>query len=321
MQKILLKAVLNLFEGGDGGGAGAAAGGEGTATTGANNVSSDAGKKGDYANVLFGKQESAPEAEEPEANVVNAEPQQTQEDRTKAFKEFISKNKDLYDAEFQRVFNQRFKDHKELEAKVVEQQDVLDRMFARYNIDDGNLKSLGEAMDNDDAYYEQRADIEGMTIEQVKRLDQLQRQNNMLMRTEQQRMAEQEAQVAEARKNEQVQQWLTEAEGVTQAYPGFNLEAELTQPRFQAMLKAGVPMQDAYRAMHFDELQAQTAQATAAQTEKAVTSNIRAKGNRPLENGTTSQASFVVKDDVSRLTKADRAEIAKRALRGERISF
>ena len=48
---------------------------------------------------------------------------------------------------------------------------------------------------------------------------------------------------------------------------------------------------------------------------------IRAKGARPQENGTTSQGAFIVKDDVSKLSKRDRAEIIRRAARGEHIEF
>ena len=55
--------------------------------------------------------------------------------------------------------------------------------------------------------------------------------------------------------------------------------------------------------------------------EQLVTDNIRAKGSRPLENGTSQQGAFIVKNDVNALTKEDRAEIARRVRRGEVISF
>ena len=52
-----------------------------------------------------------------------------------------------------------------------------------------------------------------------------------------------------------------------------------------------------------------------------VTDNVRARGARPAENGVSSGSGFLVKSDVSKLTKKDRAEIARRAAHGEKIVF
>ena len=60
---------------------------------------------------------------------------------------------------------------------------------------------------------------------------------------------------------------------------------------------------------------------TAALTEKAVVDSVRAKGARPAENGAAPRSAFVVKSDVNKLTKEDRATIALKAMRGEHIEF
>ena len=104
-------------------------------------------------------------------------------------------------------------------------------------------------------------------------------------------------------------------------YPSFDLGAESQNPQFLAMLRAGVPVQHAYEVVHMDEIKAGVAKLTAKATEKQVVSGIRAKGARPQENGTAAQSPFTVKDDVSKLTRKDRAEIARRVARGETISF
>ena len=88
-----------------------------------------------------------------------------------------------------------------------------------------------------------------------------------------------------------------------------------------SMLRAGVPVQHAYEVVHMDQIKAGVAAMQAKATEKQVVDGIRAKGARPQENGTTSQGAFIVKDDVSKLSKRDRAEIIRRAARGEHIEF
>ena len=55
--------------------------------------------------------------------------------------------------------------------------------------------------------------------------------------------------------------------------------------------------------------------------EQKLTNKIIAQGQRPTENGISSQSATVVKSDVSQLTKADRDEIRRRVARGEKISF
>jgi len=80
-------------------------------------------------------------------------------------------------------------------------------------------------------------------------------------------------------------------------------------------------VEHAYKTIHFDELVSDAMQTSAAVTERRVVNNVRAKGARPKENGTASQSAFQVRDDVSQLSRKERAEIARRVARGEMISF
>ena len=134
------------------------------------------------------------------------------------------------------------------------------------------------------------------------------------MRQQRQRQNDQRAQ-------QQLQQWYGEAEQVKSLYPSFDLNAEVKNPQFLSMLRAGVPVRHAYEVVHMDQIKAGVAAMQAKATEKQVVDGIRAKGARPQENGTTSQGAFIVKDDVSKLSKRDRAEIIRRAARGEHIEF
>ena len=237
----------------------------------------------------------------------------TLEDKRRAFQELVSgEYKDIYTEETQRIIDRRFRETKNLEERAARQQPIVDMLMQRYKIADGDLGKLAAAVENDDAYWSEAAEEAGMSVEQYKQFQKLQRENAALLREQKARRSQQAAQ-------QQLQKWYSEGEQVKAAYPDFDLGAECKNPQFLSMLKAGVPVQLAYEVLHIDAIKAGVAQDTARQTEKQVVDGIRAKGARPSEAGTSPKSSFVVKDDPSKWTKKDRAEIARRVARGETI--
>ena len=333
--KKLLAINLRMFDGGAaaGGaasGAGAAASGEGSAkgdTKGAVPGATRRGRSGEYANVLFGKQSdgatvtgavTSAQTEPHAAGGDNKGVQSTSdtlEERRKAFREMVNGEfKDVYAEETQRIINRRFSDTRTLEAQVQAQQPLIDMLKQRYNIGDGDMKKLTAALENDDAYWNEAAEQAGMTVEQYKQFQKLQRENAAFQKAQQGRQRQQQVQ-------QQAQKWFQEAQAVKAKFPKFDLSVELQDPNFAAMLRAGTPVEHAYKVRHFDELVSDAVQVTASTTEKNVVNNIRARGNRPAENGTTAQSAFTIKDDVSKLSKKDRAEAARQAMRGAKIVF
>ena len=240
----------------------------------------------------------------------------TLEARRKAFQDLVNSEeyKDIYTEETQRIINRRFRETQNLEQQVARNQPLIDMLMQRYKISDGDIGKLTAAIENDDAYWSEAAEEAGMSVEQYKQFQKLQRENAALMRDQQQRRSQQAAQ-------QQLQKWYGEAEQVKGVYPSFDLNAEVKNQQFLSMLKSGVPMQHAYEVVHLDDIKAGVAKMQAKATERQVVDGIRAKGARPQENGTTSQSAFTVKDDVGKLTKAERAEIARRVARGEIIKF
>lgn len=338
--KRLLDIRLDLFDGGAAGGegAGAAAPAGQTGQTGAQGETQASpaptrrGRSGEYSNVLFGKQPGA----QPDAAGAGAEGQgqqaspsdagrgqegevqttsSTLDDRRRAFKELVTgEYKDVYGEEVQRLIDRRFKDTKSLEDRVSRSQPVLDMLMQRYKIADGDMDKLARAVENDDAYWSQAAEEAGLSVEQYKQFQRLERENAALLNFQRQQRSQQAAE-------QQLQRWYGEAEQVKGLYPSFDLNAEVQNPQFLSMLRAGVPVQHAYEVVHMDDIKAGAARMAAQATEKQVTDGIRARGARPQENGTTAQSGFTVKDDVSKLSKKDRAEIARRAMMGEKITF
>lgn len=79
-------------------------------------------------------------------------------------------------------------------------------------------------------------------------------------------------------------------------------------------------LSDAYKLSNFDEIVGKTALDAAKATEERVLREIRSKRARPNENGLahrTAASPF----DVSKLTRAERARLAKRAAGGEKIKL
>ena len=336
----LLNIRLDLFDGGaaaggDGAGAAAPASQNGDGAKGGSQAapgSTRRGNSGEFQNVLFGKQ-SAPAAAgegggqegQQQSSVAGSDKDKqpgvtttsdTLEARRKAFQDLVNSEeyKDIYTEETQRIINRRFRETQNLEQQVARNQPLIDMLMQRYKISDGDIGKLTAAIENDDAYWSEAAEEAGMSVEQYKQFQKLQRENAALMRDQQQRRSQQAAQ-------QQLQKWYGEAEQVKGVYPSFDLNAEVKNQQFLSMLKSGVPMQHAYEVVHLDDIKAGVAKMQAKATERQVVDGIRAKGARPQENGTTSQSAFTVKDDVSKLTKSERAEIARRVARGEIIKF
>ena len=194
-----------------------------------------------------------------------------------------------------------------------------------YGVTDGDMNKLRAAFEGDAALnsvlYNAEAESMGMSVEQYREYARMQQENEALKRQEEDRQRQQKA-------DETYNDWIRQASelvGTKDApgdYPDFDLKREVAEnPRFIAMLRAGVPVRDAYEVSHLGDIQARSAAKAAAEMEKRVMDNVRAKGMRPNENGTTSQPGVIVKNDPSKFTKADRAEIARRVRRGERIVF
>lgn len=324
----VLEADLRIFAGEGGAASGAAAGdgsGTGTGNSGETQIPSAAGKKsGDLRNVVYGKQSDAvitnavdngngDAGQSEEGDIIVQS--NTEADRRRAYNELINgEYKDLYTQDTQNMINKRFKETKTLQSQVDSYLPVIDTLMQRYRITDGDIGKLQNAIDNDEAYLTNAADEAGMTVDQFKAFQKLERENRALVQAQQQRQMGEQV-------NAQVQRWVQEAEALKETFPNFDLNQEVQNPDFVAMIKKGVPVEHAFKVTHFDDIIQEAMRTTALTQEQRIVDNVRARGMRPSENGVSQRSAFTVKDDVSKLSKKDRAEIARRVARGEVISF
>ena len=325
--KRMFKVDLQLFS--DGGATGGAEGSTETATENAPKTESKQSggsrrsKSGEFDNVVFGKQESATSDEttslDTEGNPMGAgktdvtTTSNTLEERRKAYNDLINgEYKDLDQERFQQVFDRRFKQVKGMEADLAAHKEVTDMLMNRYGVDD--VAKLKTALAEDTEYWESVAEQHGMTVEQYHAMQKLEQENKELR-------AMRQRQIGEQRFQQQIDSWYKEADKVKELYPSFDFKTEAQNPEFLSLLKNGNSVEHAYKVLHFDELTQNAARVAAQTADAQAQARIKQKASRPSENGTSSQSAAIVRNDVSSLTRKERAEIARRVQRGEKIVF
>ena len=147
----------------------------------------------------------------------------------------------------------------------------------------------------------------------------------------------------EAREEVWPAELLSEAEALRGIYPHFDLAVEMEHPVMGALLRGeGKPtLRQLYEAVHLEDiLEGRVASSVEAQVSHAVESavaeavsaavrdceerllgHIRARGQRPTENGLSAAAGIRMHPAVDRLTRRERAMLAKRAENGETVQL
>lgn len=277
-----------------------------------------------------GADAGAPQNGEPSAEETTGEVQQQEEpkptdpaEKRKAFGQLMQGE---YAAEFEEALQR---------ASEMAVQNVLDNPAVKglmdalgeaYGIDvqsADNLAALTEAVKNgkvkNDEYYETLAAERGISVKTAREMDrmesELQRANAEKQRAEQVRQAAEHQQRAAAVRA----QWEAEAAQLKVKYPAFELDEVLNNPSVADMIRRGIGLEAAYRAAYFDQLMEASTARTAQQVEQGVTARIQQRAQRPAENGAHPGAAAETKVDVAHMTAKQRAELAKRARRGERI--
>ena len=237
-------------------------------------------------------------------------------DRNAEFEKLIKgEYKDLYDARVKDTVQKRLKSTKETVDKYNSLSPMLETLSKKYGVDASDVDALNKAIEEDDSFYEQEALEKGITVEALKEIKKMERENATLKRQMDELNAKENA-------DRQVAAWMQEAESVKAIYPSFDLGVELQNPKFIDLLNVpGVDVRTAFELTHKDDIIAGAMQFTAKTVEKKIADKIMANGSRPAENGMNSQAASLTKSDVSQLSKEDILDVQRRVARGERIDF
>ena len=311
----LIKMNLQRFaDGGDGGAAGAVGSDNGSsvgvAEIGA--VATHNGSKDDSLDsVIYGKQPEVPENNQNSVNTI------TPEQRKAEFEKLI---KGEYKEEFQKrtqgIINDRFKETKGLQEQLKSYEELVATLSDRYGVDAKDVKGLTQAINDDEKYLRDEAIEKGLTVQQLKEIKSLQRENEAFRKA-------QETAEAQAKADQTLAKWMEDAEALKTKYglEGFDLNIEAQNPDFVRLLENGVSVESAYMAMHFDDMLGGAMAHTAAQVRTGMANSIGQRASRVSENGVSAKNNATFKTDVNQLTKADRDKIDKLVARGAVISF
>ena len=267
------------------------------------------GEGGGEGSAATGAEAAAPETTE------GQQAEQSPEEREKAFNDMINGDfRDLFDARMQKAIKERVGEVKQLQQQLQQQNDVIGLVAKKYGISTDKMGDIREALESDDVFWEEAAADQGMTVDSYKKMVKLEAENEALHK------AREEAE----RKNQKdavFQKWDREAEELKRMYPQFDLQSEIQDKRFLDLMGAGIDMRTIYETLHHDEILPALMQQTAKAATKQQAAAARSGQMRPAENGMSSRPAAQTVKDPAKMTKEERQEYARRAARGEIITF
>ena len=225
-----------------------------------------------------------------------------------------------YNKQMQAVVQSRLKNAKGAEEALSKMAPALEVLARKHGQDPSNMdyEALAKAINDDDAFYEDKALEMGVTVETAKRIDQQEREQARQQREEARNLEQQKLRNHFVKLEQQ-------GEALKKVFPNFDLRAELKNPVFARMTSpnVGVSVEDAYHAIHRKEIDAARSQVIAQQTTQQISNAIQAGSRRPDENGTSGQSASVTTFDYSKASKAQRdalkQQIRAAAARGEKL--
>ena len=221
-----------------------------------------------------------------------------------------------YNKQMQAVVQSRLRSAKGAEETLGKLTPALEVLARKHGLDPANIDydALAKAVSDDDAYYEDKALEMGVSVETARKIDQQERDTARQQR-EQERTLEQQKFQQHIMKLEQ------QGEEMKKVFPNFDLRTELKNPTFARMTSpnVGISVQDAYYAVHRNEIQTASMQVAAQKTAQKISNAIQSGSRRPDENGTSGQAPSVSTFDYRNASRDQREALKKRIRSGEKI--
>ncbi len=257
----------------------------------------------------------APASEDVETNSeTDAQSQTASDDANNKEAEFEK----LIKGEFKKQFDERmkenlkrrFKESSQFKLKALQNEKIIDLLMQKYGLDEFDAAKLTSLINSDKALKSNETGKASEKEDILRRIEELELENEKMKKQREEKAMQ-----------ETIKAWIADGESLKESYPDFDIEIEAENPEFLKLLKAGAGLKNAYLAMHHDEIVDTLVEKAAKEAMEKTAQAIKTRGQRPLENGMTSKSTALFKTDVSKLSPAQRAEIAKRVAKGEIISF
>ena len=221
-----------------------------------------------------------------------------------------------YNKQMQAVVQSRLRTAKGAEETLGKMAPAMELLARKHGQDPANIDydALAKAISDDDDYYEDKALEMGVSVETAKRIDQQERETARQQREEARTLEEQKFQ-------NHIMKLEQQGEALKQVFPNFDLRNELRNPVFARMTSpnVGISVEDAYYAIHRNEIQKASMQVTAQKVKQKISNSIQAGSRRPNENGTSGQAPSVTTFDYARASREQREALKRRIRSGEKI--
>ena len=221
-----------------------------------------------------------------------------------------------YNKQMQAVVQSRLRNAKGAEETLGKLTPALEVLARQHGQDPANINydELAKAISNDDSFYEDKALEMGVDIATARKIDQEERDTARQQREQARTMEEQKFQ-------QHILKLEQQGEAMKKVFPNFDLRTELQNPAFARMTSpnVGISVEDAYYAVHRNELQTAAMQVTAQKTAQMISNSIASGSRRPNENGTSGQAPSVTTFDYRSMSPEQRKSLKARIRSGEKI--
>ena len=211
-----------------------------------------------------------------------------------------------YNKEIQAIVQSRLRNAKGAEEALGKLAPALELLARQHGQDPAKIdyEALAKSISEDRSYYEDKALEMGVPVETAMKLDQQERDTARKQRIEQQTLQQQKIE-------KHFQSLQQQGEAMKNVFPGFDLQKELQNPAFFRMTSpdVGISVEDAYYAVHRNEIQSAAMQVTAQKTAQKISNSIQAGSRRPNEAGTTGQAPSVTTFDYRKASPEQRASM------------
>lgn len=227
---------------------------------------------------------------------------------------------------------------KENKTDIFENEDAIGTLPEEESAEDGEIFFEGELLSDEEIRRAERAEYDRLIRSRFKefytedtqkminrRFRKFKEQEEKLRQTMEENRTELAKKSKKLTRDDLVARIRESSDALKKEFSDFSEELALNSEKFieiaEVLLEDGrFGLSDAYKLSHFDEIVGKSAENAAKATEERVLGDIRSKRARPDENGLahrTAASPF----DVSKLTRAERARLAKRAAGGEKIKL